>query len=47
VDVAKVLISKGVDVNAKDNYGRSPLDLAKQQRQKEMVELLRKHGAKE
>jgi ankyrin repeat protein/beta-lactamase regulating signal transducer with metallopeptidase domain len=47
VDVAKALISKGVDVNAKDNYGRSPLDLAKQQRQKEMVELLRKYGAKE
>ncbi len=46
-DVVKLLLNENTDVNFKDNQGRSPLMLAKEKRHNEIVELLRKHGAKE
>ena len=45
--VVKALISDGADVNTKDNKGRTPLRWAKNSGHTEIVELLRKHGAKE
>ena len=42
-----MLISKGADMNVKDNQGNSPLDLADANGRTEIVELLKKHGAKE
>ena len=43
-EVAKLLIAKGADVNAKDNRDLTPLDWAEDF--PEMRDLLRKHGAK-
>ena len=43
-DIVQLLIAKGADINAKDNSGRTPLNLAKND---DVKELLRKHGAKE
>ena len=45
--VVELILSKGADVNAKDGDGRTPLYYAKEQGHTEIVELLRKHGAKE
>ncbi|MHC4604821.1 MAG: ankyrin repeat domain-containing protein [Planctomycetota bacterium] len=42
-----MLISHGADVTAKNDDGETPLDLAIRDGYKELVELLRKHGAKE
>jgi ankyrin repeat protein len=43
--VAKLLIAKGADVNAKIEDG-TPLDLAIMNKQTELTDLLRKHGGK-
>lgn len=43
----ELLISKGVDVNAKIKQGRTASDLAEARGHKDIVQLLRKHGAKE
>ena len=55
-EIVELLISKGADVNAKDDVGRTPLDWAKQFSDdytpeakaaiKETADLLRKHGGK-
>ncbi len=42
-EVVKILLKAGAKVNAKNNRGRTPLDYA---RQKQIKQLLRKHGAK-
>jgi len=42
--IVAYLISQGADINARDNYGSTPLTHA---RNKKIADLLRKHGAKE
>jgi len=44
--VVKILISAGADVNVGNNMGQTPLDLAEQRGDTEIIELLKKHGAK-
>ena len=45
-EIAELLIAKGAEVNAKDDEGETPLDLAWLTRQTETADLLRKHGGK-
>jgi ankyrin repeat protein len=47
LDVVEVLLSKSADVNAKTKAGKTPLFLAKEAGHTEIIELLRKHRAKE
>jgi hypothetical protein len=47
LDVAQILVDHGADVNAKNKEGKTPLDLAIKEGYQELVEFLRKHGAKE
>jgi len=42
-----LLLSKGADINAKENNGKTALSYAVEGSCTEIVELLRKHGAKE
>ena len=44
--IAQALIEKGVDVNVKDWKGFTPLEIAVQNGNKEIVSLLRNAGAK-
>jgi len=46
VEIAKLLIVKNADVNAKDVEGQTPLDWAEEEKHKEIADLLRKHGGK-
>jgi ankyrin repeat protein len=46
-DMAALLVTKGADVNAKNDAGLTPLDFAEQKGLSQIVELLRKHGARE
>src|SRR5262249_363373 len=43
--VAQLLLDNSVEVNARDEQGRSPLDFAHRQRYKPMIQLLLKNGA--
>ena len=45
LDVAKLLIKHGADVNQKDSKGKTPLDIALENSHREMQTLLRLHGA--
>jgi uncharacterized protein len=44
--VAELLIAKGADVNVKNQKGLTPLALADIMGRDDVVELLKKHGAK-
>lgn len=46
IDNVKNLINQGANVNEKDNYGNSPLDIAKYREHTEIVEVLKQAGAK-
>jgi uncharacterized protein len=46
-DLLELLLSKKADVNAKNNNGETPLNLAAMNGHKEVVELLRRHGGHE
>ena len=45
-EIGELLIDAGADVNAKDDIGDTPLDVAIQLKKTEIVELLGKHGGK-
>ena len=45
-EIVELLIDAGADVNAKDDIGDTPLDVAIQLKQTEIAELLGKHGGK-
>ena len=45
--MAELLISKGADLDPVGGSGMTPLERAREHRHMEIVELLRKHGAKE
>jgi len=45
IERVKLLISKGPDLNAEDDKGQIPLNLAAREGHKEIVELLLEHGA--
>jgi len=45
-EIIELLIAKGADVNQKDVNGETPLDWAEETNNKEIADLLRKHGAK-
>ena len=45
-EIAELLIEKGADVKAKDEGGKTPLDVAIQLKRTELADLLRKHGGK-
>jgi ankyrin repeat protein len=45
--VVEVLIANGADINAKTRNGKTPMSLAKERGHEQVVELLRKHRAKE
>lgn len=42
----KILINQGANVNEKDNYGNSPLDIARYRGHTKIVELLKQAGAR-
>ena len=46
MEIAKLLITNGADVNVKNVNGGTPLDLANEWKQKQTADLLRKHGGK-
>jgi ankyrin repeat protein len=46
VELIKLLIDKGADVNARDSSGETALAFAQRMKRQEIVELLRKAGAK-
>jgi len=43
----QLLLEKGAKINIKDRQGRTPLQIAEKNRNTEIAELLRKHGARE
>ena len=45
--VVELLIANGANINAKDASGRTALHYAAREGHKEIVDLRRKHGAKE
>ena len=45
-DIVKILLEAGADVNARDGYGLTALQLAEKYRRAEIVEILKKAGAR-
>ena len=46
IEAVKQYLADGVDVNAKDQDGKTPLDKAEHQERTKIADLLRKHGGK-
>ena len=46
-DTIEILLDRGADMNAKDQKGLTALGLALKEKQTDVVELLREHGAME
>ncbi|GAG11685.1 unnamed protein product, partial [marine sediment metagenome] len=46
-DITELLLTKGADINVKNKWDRTPLDIAVEQGDTEIADLLRKYGAKE
>ena len=46
IEAVKQYLDGGADVNAKDDFGRTPLDKAIIGKHPEIADLLRKHGGK-
>jgi len=47
MEMAKLLIAHGADVNARTSDAKTPLSLASEKEHHEMVTLLREHRARE
>jgi len=47
LDITKILIEAKADINAKNNYGNTALIWALRNNHKEIVDLLKKYGAKD
>ena len=47
VEIVKVLVQKGADVNARNKNGLTSLTRATLNRQQDIVRLLQEHGARE
>jgi ankyrin repeat protein len=47
MDIVELLLAKGADVNTKDNYGWTPLNIAAQNGHKDVEKLLLQHGGQE
>ena len=45
-EIVELLIAEGADVNAKNDEGKTPLDMAIDRKRTETADLLRKHGGK-
>ena len=45
-ETIELLITNGADVNAKEDSGHMPLDIAEEEKDTETADLLRKHGGK-
>lgn len=45
--ITKLLLDRGADVNARDKYGNTALKLAVENGYEEIIQMLRKAGAKE
>ena len=45
-ETVELLIAKGADLNAKDDDGKTPLDLTIKRKRTKAADLLRKHGGK-
>jgi ankyrin repeat protein len=45
-EIVELLLANGAEINVKDNEGSTALDIARQREHTEIVELLKKHGAK-
>ena len=43
-DRVKLLVENGVDINARDNAGRNPIDQMQQNGRRDLAEVLRRHG---
>jgi ankyrin repeat protein len=46
-EIVELLVKSDADINTKDRQGKTPLDYARQLDKQEIIELLKKHGAKE
>ena len=45
-ETIKLLLLHGADINAKNNEGKTAIDIARDKKHKKAVKLLKKHGAK-